>query len=45
MAVFFEKEHIHQKKGEEMDDENHKSRVEVVELWGEQDAVNAPKHG
>ena len=45
MAVFSEKEHVHQQEWAEVDDEDHEGRVEVVELRGEQDAVHAPKHG
>ena len=42
MAVFPEKEHVHQQERAEMDDEHHKSRVEVVKLRREQNAVGAP---
>ena len=45
MAVLPEEEHIHQQEREEVDDEDHKSGIEVIELWREQDAVGAPQHG
>ena len=44
MAVFPEEEHVHQQKGEEVDDEDHEGRVEVIKLGGEQYAVSAPQH-
>jgi hypothetical protein len=44
MAVFPEEEHIHQQEGEEVDDEDHESGVEVIKLGSEQDAVCAPQH-
>ena len=44
MAVFPEEEHVHQQKGEEVDDEDHESGVEVIKLGGEQYAVCAPQH-
>ena len=45
VAVFPEEEHIHQQEGEEVDDEDHEGRIKIVELRGEQYAVNTPKHG
>ena len=45
VTVFPEEKHIHQQEGEEVDDEDHEGRVEVIELRCEQDAVCAPKHG
>ncbi len=44
VTIFPEEEHVHQQKGEEVDDEDHESCVEVIELRGEQDAVCAPQH-
>ena len=45
VTVFPEKEHVHQQKGKEVDDEDHESGVEVLELRREQNAVHTPKHG
>ena len=44
VTVFSEEEHIHQQEGEEVDDKDHESGIEVIKLWGEQDAVCAPQH-
>ena len=42
VTIFPEEEHVHQQKGEEVDDEDHEGCVEVVKLRREQDAIGAP---